>query len=273
VYCQGLPFRREDREGERNRRRLLEAHDRQPIFRPGDVFLGDRDDIEIGHLLAALPDAAAIADHDVDRAAGEAGRHRIGFFRIRGGRAADDLPGFGVQRCKSAGTRLVDELEHRPGIVAARVGFGRRCAELDGWVEEALGESRRCELCFRLGEGAEPVAREHHGRGGPAVLAQLQRMAHIGRSEQIGLVARFDLFPHQAGRPECRAHGDAGLGGVFRRDRGQHVLQATGTVEHHLFRMGLYAGQEKQDREKAGHEDVLIALSARSARGAISGGT
>jgi len=71
-----------------------------------------------------------------DPAVGEC-RHRRVLAADRGviGWAADDLLRLFVEDRVAARVQRVDAVEHRPGVVAGRIGFWRRGAELDRGIE------------------------------------------------------------------------------------------------------------------------------------------
>jgi hypothetical protein len=85
-----------------------------------------------------------------------------------------------------------------------------RGAELDSRVEQTIEKIFCREPDPRNCDPAQCIAREHRDPRGTTILQQFERMAHIGRGEQVGVLALFDSLAQQTRRTELGGDCDTG---------------------------------------------------------------
>ncbi len=106
---------------------------------------------------------------------------------------------------------------------------------------------------LRHGKTAKPVAGEHNDADRPSFALQPQRLAHIGRGEQIGVLAFLEAGAQQPGRAEPGDDLDARRFAVLVADLAQNLAQAAGS--EHVQLLGARRrdrSQEAEHRNKQG---------------------
>ncbi len=95
---------------------------------------------------------------------------------------------------------MVQAIEYRDRIIAARVGDGRRCLDPETGCQQARDEIAGCHAKPPRHIKAHPIAREGDRRQkSPAFRRESARCIHIGGQEEIWLFAGLNLGPQQPG--------------------------------------------------------------------------
>jgi hypothetical protein len=152
-------------------------------------------------------------------------------------RPAGQLQRLRLQTLRAAGRRgsaALDALEHLEGVVACRVGLGRRRGQLHVVVEQALRQRFALQLEAGRGQQTQRIAREGLHALGLAGLGERARLLHVGRREDVGAFAALQAVAQQTGGTEH----EFDLASLRRRfevlaDLRQRGAQAAGGVDGH----------------------------------------
>ena len=214
-----LPFLAQDEVGEQGRRhRRVLQHD-HPIVRRHIQLRRDLHDLQARHLLLRQDGIGAVGQEHV----GLAARHDPAVLvlarrRLLGGRPARELQRLALERRAGAGLARLGLGEQREGIVAGRVGLGRRRAEAHRRIEQGVEQRRRRDLETLAGQRAQLIAREDGDLGlGEAGIGQLGGMAHVGGRKDVRRLALLDALAQQAGGGELHLDLEPAALGLERR--------------------------------------------------------
>lgn len=136
----------------------------------------------------------------------------------------------------TAWPKALCHLEQSHGVVAKRIHFGRRDADLDAWRKQFVEHIPRCHAECRRREHADGVAGQYRHHSGSAILDQLARVPGVSRCEDIDMFALLDALAHPGGRTELRRDRQAMRLAERRGDLRHRLAQASRSVKDKVLR-------------------------------------